>query len=545
MSVFGLRLFLTSDLFPVATYTPHDASLYVSRAYHLLEGTSFGPFDERLFIKLPGFSYLLAFMGGLSIRYDLWTLSLLGVAVLYFCRGLLEFQVSKIATFILGVLIYFHPISFDLGFEVMREKVSLALYLLIGGASARILSRFQHVRGTEFEAASMSPWIVLSATVALSRLFREEDRVMGLVVIGGLGALLYIRGAIENGRLRKVFSRPQWALIALPFIATVCMDGLARGFAELKYGKGVLHDFSEGEYPKLVAAIRSLDGSTQNRHVMWPEENLQVLSNHIPEFKPVYDLMPKPSLDSYSCKRFQVCSEWTNGWIVFWLKDSAFYAGKTPNLLMSQGYFRFLREKIEALCIDGVLNCREQGSGLIRPPSLRWMRPLFVEWLGTWEMTLWPNAVLPSHFKDVTTDATTVRQFRRVVSSEKSFLELISPSLQSTLHPLLTSLRGWIHQSLTRLTSWILVLCLMSLVLVLIFPSRFDSRHLKLFAVFWFGFYFARNWALAHVSVTMGALDHRLYFGPHLLLIAALWGLSWNLWRDRFVEWKQYWRGAK
>src|SRR5437870_3900971 len=64
-----IKLALVSDLAVLMVFSPHDDQLYVSRAYHLLKDGTYGPYDSRLLVKLPGLSLLLAAVRRLGIPY--------------------------------------------------------------------------------------------------------------------------------------------------------------------------------------------------------------------------------------------------------------------------------------------------------------------------------------------------------------------------------------------------------------------------------------------------------------------------------------------
>ena len=55
-----LNAVLVSDLGVLFQLSPHDDSLYVSRAFSLLNGQAFGPYDSHTLSKLPGISLWLA-----------------------------------------------------------------------------------------------------------------------------------------------------------------------------------------------------------------------------------------------------------------------------------------------------------------------------------------------------------------------------------------------------------------------------------------------------------------------------------------------------
>src|SRR5712691_431084 len=91
----AVRLVITSDLSVDIRYAPHDDSLYVERALHLLSGEGFGPYDSRVLVKYPGLSVWLAAVRTLGIPY-LFSLNVLYLAAgVYFVLALLRSGASR------------------------------------------------------------------------------------------------------------------------------------------------------------------------------------------------------------------------------------------------------------------------------------------------------------------------------------------------------------------------------------------------------------------------------------------------------------------
>ena len=101
----AFRLAVTADLTLQVLYGPVDDGLYVSRAFHLLQGEAFGPYDSRLLAKLPGLSLWMAGVSWLGIPY------LLSIGLLYAGAGLYftarYWWLGPIWTWIVGMLVAF------------------------------------------------------------------------------------------------------------------------------------------------------------------------------------------------------------------------------------------------------------------------------------------------------------------------------------------------------------------------------------------------------------------------------------------------------
>jgi hypothetical protein len=64
-----------------------------------------------------------------------------------------------------------------------------------------------------------------------------------------------------------------WAGLPVEY-TLILVNQSARAYVEAHYGLPILHDMSEGEFPRLMAAIRSVDSGPDNRLVMAPQETL-------------------------------------------------------------------------------------------------------------------------------------------------------------------------------------------------------------------------------------------------------------------------------
>ena len=87
-----VKLALTSDLPLQIILTPTDDSMYVERAFHLLSGEAFGPYDSTILVKYPGISLWLAAVRTLGIPF------LLSVDAVYLpCDGASQLRSEPLA----------------------------------------------------------------------------------------------------------------------------------------------------------------------------------------------------------------------------------------------------------------------------------------------------------------------------------------------------------------------------------------------------------------------------------------------------------------
>ena len=376
---------LVSDLSVHIAYFPHDDSAYVMRAFHLLRGEAFGPYDSHTLSKLPGISFWLAGVRLLGVPHLLAINALYVGAGLYFITGARAAGAPRLLLLASFAVYLFNPVT--LGEEwhrVLREPLGTGLFVVLLAAMLNLLLAS---RGRTRVWPHLS---VFTIAFAFALLLREDDRLLWAALA------LFVVFLVRVARLHRVGGRKGWAsLVALaaliPAAAAIAVNQSARAYIEAHYGLPILHDMSEGEFPRLMAAIRSVDSGIDNRLVMAPQETLDRLRTLIPQFAPVVDRLPPPGPNTFSCLFQGVCSEWSNGWIFFWIKDAADSAGLTPSLPKGQAYFEDVRTRIDSACESGTLKCTQKGDGILPPFELRWSRAFLSAFARLAGMTLSPN----------------------------------------------------------------------------------------------------------------------------------------------------------
>jgi hypothetical protein len=380
-----IKLALVSDFAFQMILSPHDDGLYISRAYHLLADGTYGPYDARLLIKLPGLSLLLAAVRRLGIPYLIFLNLLYALAGLYMVEALRRCRLDHRLLMALFAVFLFNPLTLDQQWvRILRDDADTALLPLFFTAMIFIF------QGVQRRQVAFFSCLLLSAVFTLGLLMREEA-VLGYVPLLAFDAIL-VWQARSSGWMKTLSGRWGLALILiLPLALATYGKSRARSFAAKHYGRPILHEMSEGEFPKLIASMRSASAQT-NRLVMITQEALAKMRQAVPELVPVIDRLPPPGTgpDNYSYARFGISDEWTSGWLIFWIKDYAYDAGLTPDLVKAQDYFHEAQTAIDAACRDGRLTCREDGRGLLPPFHLKWSGAFFQELKGILVMTFTP-----------------------------------------------------------------------------------------------------------------------------------------------------------
>lgn len=426
-------------------WAPHDDGLYMLRAFYLVMDGSMGPYDSKLLIKLPGISLWMAGSRLLGIPYMLSINLLFILSGIYFVTALRRFGVNHLLVLLVFVVYLFHPVTFQWQwFRVSREPLAVSLLVLLLGSMLFVLN---YLRNGHLSAVHMG---VFAVVFAFSLLVREEDRLLYVLFI--MFILLVVWHLRTGWQSKSPQSRVGVMLILVaPLLCAFFGNAIMRSYVQHYYGVPLLYDFGEGEFPRLIAAIRGVESRQDSRHVMISQEALQKIRAEVPIFAPVIDRLPPPGPKSYSCERFNICDEWTNGWMLFWIKDAAFNAGLAPTLLDSQVYFLAVRRQIERACEESRLKCVNKGSGLIPPFELKWSGALLSEAAGVVQMMMMPRLGLvepPPHIYPVNVDFG--RAFQMVTMSDRYDSQLQALAAEDAMwkaqpKSLHLSLRYWLN----------------------------------------------------------------------------------------------------
>jgi hypothetical protein len=509
--LFGLKLALVSGLPVHIVYSPHDDSLYLTRALHLLNDGGFGPYDARVLAKLPGISIWLAGLRSLGLPYLLTMNVLYAGAGLYVLLALRRCGMHALVLLAIWALYLLNPVSMSQDWlRILREPLSTILLVTLFGAALHLLIRLR-------EGGRHWPHLlVLSATLAFSMVVREEDKLLwGMLALFAVAVFL---DGLAHGRDMRWSLRRVAPLLMVPALIVLAGDFALRQAVEARYGLPILHDYGEGEYPRLLAAIRSIDSKKDNRLVMVTQEALAQLRIVTPEFAPVIDNLPPPGPGTFSCRLQDVCTEWSNGWMPFWIKDAAFSAGLAPDLVTAQKYFRGVREHIEEACRSGRLKCTSRGAGLLPPFELRWTRAFVAELRRLLGMLLIP---LPDGLGGPGTDRNTYPELRRVAQTVTMDVTDTKTQLGSkpAAAPLVAdAFVGWRWAMLTPylvIAAIVLALGLPALFYCWTAPAVHPPSVLLWVVTVFFAYSAARLLALTYVATFFGPFDPRIIFSTY------------------------------
>ena len=512
------KLVLVSDMSVTINYSPHDDSLYVERAFALLSGQGFGPYDSRVLVKYPGISMWLVGTRLAGLPFLLSVNLVYFAAAWYMLAALLRCgTVRWVALLSFGFLL-FNPITFGVEWtRVIREPLSVGLFVALTASMLHIAAGM---------AAGQRTWIhqvLFSMVFAFSLYLREDDRLLwGLLALFALAMIWQARQRAGDWPGIKVL--PLLAVLLVPIGAALAYETVLRDFVERHYGLRILHEYSEGEYPKFMAAVRSIDSVKDNRMVMVPQETLQKLRDVVPRLAPVIDLLPPPGPGTHSCRLHGVCSEWANGWMPFWIRDAAYRAKLTPTLPAAQEYFQKARLDIERACQDGQIKCTPRGSALVPPMELRWARAYVAEAWRLTRMALRPAPNVISTYQliyDVPVELG--RKFQMITMTDRFDTELQTNFAHRAGVPVFISPLAWARMQIVmpyQVGAFILLLAAIPVLAWRLWTvERRPVSPLAVVTMVIGLYFFARFAILSYVAVFMGAFDPRMMFSTYTVAV--------------------------
>lgn len=516
----GLKLFIVSDIAVHIRFSPIDDSLYVTRAYEFLSGNGWGNYDAYVLAKLPGMSLWLAGSRLLGIPY------LLGLNVLYSLAGLLLVkEVAKLGVhkhiLLIAYFIYlFNPITFSIGWAfIMREALGTVITVMLLAVSLRILLSQKN----QLPIGSIIAWIML---FAFGQILREEDRLLWVYLALFLGCFFLVRRGLQN---RKFLIRFGLLILISAILSTLLVEYGVRQYNQKYYGMSIMNDFNEGEFPKLMATLRSIESSVDNRLVMLPQEVIKKLIPVVPDFAPVLERLPDPGLQTFSCKLHGVCTEWSNGWMLWAVKNAAAQVGRTPTLGEGQNYFKSIRNQVEALCRSGELRCLSNGNGILPPMQLRWFRAYLQSLVTLIEMAFYPSVdVISSNDMPVNAARSLVEIYQHVTMTSVTHNPKLN-NMPSEISNLQAQWRTIISFFIFHINGLVIFLGSIALIWRLaMYPSIKIGPLYIICAAFWI-YSFVRLLALAYVALFFGPLEPRMIFSIHtglgVLSIFVMWDL--------------------
>lgn len=343
----ALLYYVVWDLRPYPIPAFVDDYLYVRSAWYIKQLQWLGPFDSFSLVKRPLFAVLLATTSTLHVPYIQFQIFFYLAGAAFFDYTLIRLGLRKWIAVPLLAVQAFMPTLYDFnGSRVLRETFTEGLEFFIFGLALRVL-------------------FVPSAS-DVSELTKNRRRVIELVLLFGLIAFHW--GMREEASLLSMLLVPLFCLVILfrykgrllrrvvGAVAVCAVLASAVGLTYLAiaivnraiYGVFVVNDFSEGQFPKAVGVLKSVEEGARPELLVEPSETDEILELS-PGFRQVGEVFRivhanDPDMD-YSHQMFIMRVSALRG------TEIGTSAPRT------QDYFKTLYQELAQLCGQGRLKC--------------------------------------------------------------------------------------------------------------------------------------------------------------------------------------------
>jgi hypothetical protein len=350
----------------VATYHPHDDSLFINLAKNILSGQWLGPYDEKTLIKGPGYPLFLAFVHhlGLPLLFAQQLLyCLFSVLVVVALRPLVDNRWLLLLIFVLVLLnpfIYMYPGTGRVFRFGLSMPLVLATFACMFGLVTRIRgsfkSRFLWATGLGFFFSYL--WFT-----------REE----GIWLLPSLGLTILLFIIADAGYTRKQFVQ---RLLLITWIAAIHL-GLATMFSTLNekhYGHPIVTELKTPQFSSALGSLMNIDAGAVKRHRPVTDEANELAFSVSPTFAELEPFFSKHKM-----------SAWPDSFYIWKLRVHARQAGHTDTLSDALAFYGRIGDELQEACKSGAIPCLDRAPTL-RPPWRseynQYIWPVFLEILG-------------------------------------------------------------------------------------------------------------------------------------------------------------------
>ena len=213
----------------------------------------FRSYDSRVLVKYPGLSIWLAGARMIGLPF-LLSVNLVYVAAgVYILLAFTQCGVSRGIALLAFCLLLFNPITLSVEWtRVIREPLGVGIFVALTASMLHISAGISSGRRTGIH------WAIFSLAFAFSVYLREDDRLLWGLLTGFVAAVLW-QSKRRDGDYSAIRKASLIAVLLAPIVTTLLYDAAIRNFLERHYGLPILHEYSEGEYPRFMATVRAID----------------------------------------------------------------------------------------------------------------------------------------------------------------------------------------------------------------------------------------------------------------------------------------------
>jgi len=317
-------VFFTYDYIPRSS--PIDDELYLSHAISFINGIVEN--DEPIFFSksfLFGYFLFLLKKLNISLFIFLYIMKLSLFYIWYFIFGRNLSYIISLAT--LGLLI-FHPLFLSNDYHfVIRDQLNALLIIL------NIFIIFL-INKSSNKFSKTLLFLLFFFSITLFNNLREENFIYFLFIT--IIFSIYFR---SNGIT-------YFKYLFVPIIFYLVCSYI---FIDINYSQ-TKND--EHYYSFLFNVIKIKDNKNNPKFIL-TNNKIQSISDISITFDKIKHQIPSPHNESYTCKQFNICDEWSTGFMIWWIKDLP----KDLDYSSRKKFYSSINDDIDYACRKNLINC--------------------------------------------------------------------------------------------------------------------------------------------------------------------------------------------
>jgi len=346
------RLWLVSDLPLSAQWLPHDDTLFVELARHLIDGKWLGTYHARVLAKPSGYPLFIAGTHVLGVPL------LVAQQALYVAAGILllyavsPFVRSRVTLLALLGLYLFSPTSY------MQDVMAVKRVGLYPTVVTCVLASLAGILASSTNRRARMLWgLGFGLSWAAAMLVRDESTWLipsaAVVVAGSAWRRFRVRGG-------RVAAREVVLLVAWMFGPHLIADTLIARSNERAYGFSTTNeltaDATRRAYQELLRTVQ--DGEARD-FVPVPQATRARLYREVPAFAELRDSLEAPGNWSVvTCQQIpEACGDLAGAWFWWAVRDAAEKKGYHASARTANDYYLRLADETAAACDEGRLAC--------------------------------------------------------------------------------------------------------------------------------------------------------------------------------------------
>lgn len=353
--LFGIKLFIVSiQPIYILNYT-HDDSLFVLRAFNILNGNYLGTYNDIILSKGIIGSLFIALANITKLGYLKANHLIYFIACLSIIHMLSNVIKSKKWLLIIYIIILFNPISYsDAVSFVYRDGIYISLIMLFFSLSFEMFFNYKSLKKIIFYS------ITFGITFTCIYLCREETTWLYPYLI--LQYLIITLFIIKDKSCLKKFKK----IISMVVLPVVILGLSCTWIATLNYKyyqRFVINDFTSKDFKDAYGALTRIKQDDYINRVPLNKKNRLKLYELSPTFNELKSYLENDGL-KYTNEHQ---NEYNEGFLYWAVREGAYKLGYYQNAQKAKDFYKRLANEINDLCDNNKLSCYSKRSSLTAP----------------------------------------------------------------------------------------------------------------------------------------------------------------------------------